>query len=118
MRGEPLTIYGDGTQTRSFCYVADEVRGFLALLDSDEPGPVNIGNPVEFTMLELADIVIELTGSIGGIEHRPLPSDDPRQRRPDISLARERLGWEPAIELRAGLELTIPYFVGQLAASR
>ena len=73
LRGEPLTIYGDGSQTRSFCYVADEVRGFLALLDSDEPGPVNIGNPVEFTMLELADLVVELTGSTGGLEHRPLP---------------------------------------------
>jgi nucleoside-diphosphate-sugar epimerase len=115
LRGEPLTIYGDGSQTRSFCYVADEVRGFLALLDSDEPGPVNIGNPVEFTMLELADLVVELTGSTGGLEHRPLPSDDPRQRRPDITLARDRLGWEPSVDLRAGLELTIPYFAGQLA---
>jgi len=118
LRGEPLTIYGDGSQTRSFFYVADEVRGFLALLDSDEPGPVNIGNPVEFTMLELADLVVELTGSTGGLEHRPLPSDDPRQRRPDITLAKERLGWEPDIDLRAGLELTIPYFAGQLAPLR
>ena len=118
LRGEPLTIYGDGSQTRSFCYVADEVRGFLALLDSDEPGPVNIGNPVEFTMLELADLVVELTGSTGGLEHRPLPSDDPRQRRPDITLARDRLGWEPDVDLRAGLELTIPYFAGQLAPLR
>lgn len=118
LRGEPLTIYGDGSQTRSFCYVADEVRGFLAMLDSDEPGPVNIGNPVEFTMLELADLVVELTGSTGGLEHRPLPSDDPRQRRPDITLARDRLGWEPDVDLRAGLELTIPYFAGQLAPLR
>ena len=116
LRGEPLTIYGDGSQTRSFCYVADEVRGFLALLDSDEPGPVNIGNPVEFTMLELAGLVVELTGSTGGLEHRPLPSDDPRQRRPDITLATDRLGWEPDVDLRAGLELTIPYFAGQLAS--
>jgi nucleoside-diphosphate-sugar epimerase len=117
LRGQPLTIYGDGSQTRSFCYVADEVRGFLALLDSDEPGPVNIGNPTEFTMLELADLVIELTGSSAGIEHRSLPSDDPRQRRPDISMAREHLGWEPGVALRAGLELTIPYFAGQLELS-
>lgn len=118
LRGKPLTIYGDGSQTRSFCYVADEVRGFLSLLDSDEPGPVNIGNPVEFTMLELADLVVELTGSSGGVEHRPLPSDDPRQRRPDITLAKDRLGWEPYVDLRAGLELTIPYFAGQLATLR
>ncbi len=115
LRGEPLTIYGDGSQTRSFCYVADEIRGFLALLDSDEPGPVNIGNPVEFTMLELADLVLELTGSTAGIEHRPLPSDDPRQRRPDISIAAERLGWQPEVGLRDGLALTIPYFAAQLA---
>jgi len=117
LRGEPLTVYGDGTQTRSFCYVSDEIAGFLALLDSDEPGPVNIGNPVEFTMLELADLVIELTGSSGGVDHRPLPSDDPQQRQPDITVARTRLGWEPAVALRAGLERTIPYFAGQLARS-
>jgi len=114
LRDEPLTIYGDGTQTRSFCYVSDEIAGFLALLDSDEPGPVNIGNPVEFTMLELADVVLELTGSSAGIDHRPLPNDDPKQRQPDIAVARTRLGWEPAVELRAGLELTIPYFADQL----
>ena len=118
LRGEPLTIYGDGTQTRSFCYVTDEIQGFLALLDSDEPGPVNIGNPVEFTMLQLAELVIELTGSDGGIEFRPLPSDDPRQRRPDISVAEARLGWAPTVGLRDGLELTIPYFAGRLAATR
>jgi dTDP-glucose 4,6-dehydratase len=117
LRDEPLTIYGDGSQTRSFCFVSDEVRGFLALLDSDVPGPVNIGNPVEFTMLELAELVIELTGSTAGVEHRPLPSDDPRQRRPDITIAREQLGWEPLVGLREGLELTIPYFAGQLALS-
>ncbi|MBG7605195.1 MAG: SDR family oxidoreductase [Actinobacteria bacterium] len=116
LRGDPLTIYGDGSQTRSFCYVADEVRGFLALLDSDEPGPINIGNPVEFTMLELADLVIELTGSQAGISHRPLPNDDPQQRQPDISMARERLGWEPEVALREGLGLTIPYFAEQLSA--
>ena len=117
LRGEPLTIYGDGGQTRSFCYVSDEISGFLALLDSDEPGPVNIGNPVEFTMLELADLVIELTGSHAGVEHRPLPSDDPRQRQPDISIARDRLGWEPVVDLRAGIERTIPYFAEQLAVA-
>jgi nucleoside-diphosphate-sugar epimerase len=117
LRDEPLTIYGDGSQTRSFCFVSDEVRGFLALLDSDLAGPVNIGNPIEFTMLELAELVIELTGSTAGIEHRPLPSDDPRQRRPDITIAREQLGWEPFVELREGLELTIPYFAGELALS-
>ena len=115
LRGEPLTIYGDGTQTRSFCYVTDEIAGFLALLDSDEPGPVNVGNPVEFTMSELAALVIELTGTEAGVDHRPLPADDPRQRRPDIAMARDRLGWEPSVELRQGLELTIPYFAEQLA---
>ena len=116
LSGEPLTINGDGSQTRSFCYVADEVRGFLALLDSDEPGPINIGNPVEFTMLELADLVIELTGSDSELSHRPLPSDDPQQRQPDITIARKRLGWEPQVALREGLGLTIPYFADQLSA--
>ena len=115
LRGEPLTIYGDGSQTRSFCFVVDEIRGFLALLDSDEPGPVNVGNPVEFTMLELADLVTELTGSTTGVEYRSLPSDDPRQRQPDITIARDRLGWEPMVSLRDGLGLTIPYFASQLA---
>ena len=114
LRGEALTIYGDGSQTRSFCFVEDEVRGFLALLDSDETGPINIGNPGEFTMLELADLVTELTGSAAGIVHEPLPSDDPKQRKPDITLAREKLGWEPAIDLRTGLERTIPHFADVL----
>ena len=110
LRGEPITIYGDGTQTRSFCYVDDEVAGFLALLDSDQIGPINIGNPGEFTMLELADLVIELTGSASEIVHEPLPVDDPTQRQPDITKARELLGWEPQIDLRAGLERTIAHF--------
>ena len=110
LRGEALTIYGDGSQTRSFCYVEDEVRGFLALLDSDETGPINIGNPVEFTMLELAELVTELTGNAAGIVHEPLPSDDPKQRKPDITQARQKLGWEPTIDLRSGLERTIPHF--------
>lgn len=114
LRGEALTIYGDGLQTRSFCYVEDEVRGFLALLDSDETGPINIGNPGEFTMLELAELVTELTGNAAGIVFEPLPSDDPKQRKPDITLARERLGWEPTIDLRTGLERTIPHFADVL----
>ncbi len=110
LAGEPITIYGDGSQTRSFCYVDDEVAGFLALLDGAHTGPINIGNPNEFTMLELASVVLELTGSSSEIVHRPLPVDDPRQRRPDLSLARELLGWEPTIEIREGLERTIEWF--------
>jgi dTDP-glucose 4,6-dehydratase len=108
--GRPLTVYGDGTQTRSFCYVDDEIRGFLALLDSDETGPVNIGNPDEFTMLELADLVGEVTGSPAEVVFEPLPVDDPTQRRPDITLARERLGWEPTVGLREGLARTAEHF--------
>jgi nucleoside-diphosphate-sugar epimerase len=115
LRGQPLTIYGDGSQTRSFCYVTDEVRGFLALLDSDHTGPINIGNPGEFNMLELADLVLEMTGSSSDIVHHSLPSDDPKQRKPDITLARELLGWEPVVALRDGLARTIPYFAEQLA---
>jgi nucleoside-diphosphate-sugar epimerase len=111
LRGEPITIYGDGSQTRSFCYVDDEVRGFLALLDSDQTGPINIGNPGEFTIRELADIVVELTGSGSEIVHEPLPVDDPTQRRPDITKARELLGWQPTVDLRDGLARTIEHFV-------
>jgi dTDP-glucose 4,6-dehydratase len=114
LRGEPLTVYGDGTQTRSFCYVDDEVRGLLALLDGPVVGPVNVGNPDEFTMLELAELVLELTGSSATVEHRPLPSDDPKVRRPDITLAREQLGWEPQVALREGLERTIGWFADRL----
>jgi dTDP-glucose 4,6-dehydratase len=110
LRGESLTIYGDGSQTRSFCYVDDEIRGFLALLDSDEIGPVNIGNPVEFTMLELADLVNELTSNDAGLVHRPLPADDPKQRKPDIGRAVDLLGWRPSVDLRTGLERTISFF--------
>ena len=110
LRGEPITIYGDGSQSRSFCYVADEVRGFLALLDSDQTGPINIGNPGEFTIRELADIVIELTGSSSEIVHEPLPVDDPVQRQPDITKARTLLGWEPTVDLREGLRRTIEHF--------
>ncbi len=114
LKGEPLTVYGDGTQTRSFCYVADEVRGFLALLDGDHTGPINIGNPGEFTMLELADLVKEVTGSTSEIVFEPLPVDDPTQRKPDITLARTLLGWEPTVALREGLERTAAYFAEQL----
>jgi hypothetical protein len=110
LQGKPITIYGDGTQTRSFCYVADEVRGLLALFDSDQIGPVNIGNPNEFTIRELADIVIEVTGSSAEIIHEPLPVDDPTQRKPDITLARTHLGWEPQVQLREGIERTAAYF--------
>ncbi len=110
LRGEPLTIYGDGGQTRSFCYVDDEVRGSLALLDSDHVGPVNIGNPDEVTMQELAEVVAELTGTNASTEHQVLPEDDPKLRRPDITLARELLGWEPTVDLRTGLARTIEWF--------
>jgi nucleoside-diphosphate-sugar epimerase len=110
LAGEPLTIYGDGSQTRSFCYVDDEVRGFLALLDGPITGPCNIGNPGEFTMLELAGLVQEITGSSSELVYEPLPVDDPTQRKPDITQAREHLGWEPTIELREGLERTAAYF--------
>jgi dTDP-glucose 4,6-dehydratase len=114
--GRPLTVFGDGSQTRSFCFVEDQARGLLALLDSGQAGPVNIGNPEEFTVLELATLVIELTGSDSEIEHRPLPQDDPTQRRPDITRAREVLGWEPTVTLRQGLPKVIDYFERHLVA--
>ena len=110
LKGLPLTIYGDGRQTRSFCYVDDEAEGILALLFSKESGPVNIGNPGEFTMLEFAKVVQELTGAKSRLTFEPLPQDDPKQRKPDITLARERLGWEPKIDLREGLIRTIAWF--------
>jgi UDP-glucuronate decarboxylase len=118
LRGEPLTIYGDGSQTRSFCYVSDLIDGFVRLMDNDKGlvGPVNLGNPGEFTMKELADAVIDVTGSKSTIEHKPLPQDDPRQRQPDISLAKKELGWEPTIQLGEGLEKTVEYFRGVLAS--
>lgn len=114
LRGEPLTVHGDGGQTRSFCYVGDQVRGLLALLDSDQPGPVNIGNPDEFSVLELAKTVLEMTGSTSGVEYRPMPIDDPTQRQPDISAARSLLGWEPTVPLRDGLPRVIEYFRTEL----
>jgi dTDP-glucose 4,6-dehydratase len=110
LQGLNLTVYGDGLQTRSFCYVDDEIRGILALLDSNELGPINIGNPVEFTMLELAELVLELTGSKSQLVYEALPADDPLQRCPDITLARELLNWEPTVDLREGLRNTIDWF--------
>ena len=107
LRGEPLTVYGDGSQTRSFCYVGDLVAGLVALLESEVRGPVNLGNPTEFTMLELAEAVGEVLGLEPAIEFRPLPSDDPRVRCPDITRARELLGWEPKVALRDGLGLMV-----------
>ncbi|AWJ93431.1 NAD-dependent epimerase/dehydratase family protein (plasmid) [Azospirillum baldaniorum] len=112
LRNEPITVYGQGQQTRSFCYVDDLIEGMIRLMDSPDEvtGPVNVGNPGEFTMLELAEQVIALTGSRSLVEHRPLPQDDPRQRRPDITKAKALLGWEPTVPLRDGLERTIAYF--------
>jgi UDP-glucuronate decarboxylase len=112
LRNEPITIYGEGRQTRSFCHVDDLISGFLALMDSgdDVIGPVNLGNPGEFTILELAETIIALTGSRSALIRQPLPQDDPTQRQPDITLARDLLGWEPQIALEEGLTRTIPYF--------
>jgi UDP-glucuronate decarboxylase len=119
LRGEPLTVYGEGNQTRSFCYVSDLVDGLHRLMEADDPqGPVNLGNPVEFTILELAELVLKLTKSRSPVIHRPLPQDDPTQRCPDISLARRALGWEPKVKLEEGLRLTIEYFQKQLSPTR
>jgi len=123
LRGEDLTIYGDGTQTRSFCFVEDLVEGFVRLMECEEKnagghpptGPVNLGNPGEFTMLELAEMVIQKVGARSKITHLPLPADDPTQRKPDISRARDMLGWEPKISLSEGLDTTIEYFRRTLA---
>jgi dTDP-glucose 4,6-dehydratase len=110
LRGDDLTIYGDGSQTRSFCYVSDEIDGFLRLSKSDEHLPVNIGNPSEFTILECAQLVLKITGSKSRIRHELLPQDDPKQRRPDITKARKLLGWEPRIDLETGLRRSLEYF--------
>ena len=110
LQGKPITIYGDGSQTRSFTYVADEIKGFLALLDGDITGPCNIGNDKEFTIKQLAELVLEVTGSTSEIVYEPLPVDDPTQRKPDLTLARTALGWEPETDLRVGLERTAEYF--------
>ena len=107
---DDLTVYGDGSQTRSFCYVSDEIAGIVALSKSDEREPVNIGNPNEFTMLECAKVVLKITGSESKIRFEPLPQDDPRQRRPDITKARTLLGWEPKIDLATGLQSSLGYF--------
>jgi len=116
LRGEDLTVYGDGKQTRSFCYVTDEIDGFLRLSKTDEHFPVNIGNPNEFTVLECAQRVIAVTGSKSNIRFEKLPQDDPKQRRPDISKAKKLLGWEPKIGLDAGLEMSLEYFRVAVAA--
>ena len=120
LRNEPITIYGDGSQTRSFCYVDDMIAGFLLLMDLDDEkiGPVNLGNPVELSIQELAETIIALTGSRSSIRFRPLPQDDPRQRQPDISLARKALAWEPKVSLLDGLARTIHYFDQKLSSRR
>jgi len=110
LRGDDLTVYGDGSQTRSFCYVSDEIDGFMRLAKSDEPLPVNIGNPNEFTILECAKVVLEITGSKSKIRYEPLPQDDPKQRKPDITKARRLLGWEPKVDLATGLRWSLDYF--------
>ncbi|TVR00045.1 MAG: NAD-dependent epimerase/dehydratase family protein, partial [Spirochaetaceae bacterium] len=117
LRGEDLTIYGDGSQTRSFCYVDDLIEAMIRMMNTDAgfTGPVNIGNPGEFTMLELANRIIEMTGSLSSVVHKPLPQDDPVRRKPDISLAQSTLGWQPTIPLEQGLAATITYFRELLA---
>lgn len=116
LKGEDITIYGDGTQTRSFCYVSDLIEGWIRLMASPDEvtGPINIGNPGEFTMIELAENVIDIVGSKSKLVFEPLPADDPKQRKPDITLAQEKLGWEPVVPLREGLKKTIEYFDGLL----
>jgi dTDP-glucose 4,6-dehydratase len=115
-RGDDLTVYGDGSQTRSFCYVSDEIEGILRLAEADEHFPVNIGNPDEFTILECARRVIDITGSKSHIRYDKLPQDDPKQRRPDITKARTLLGWEPRIDLDTGLRMSLDYFREAVAA--
>ena len=110
LQGQDITVFGDGSQTRSFCFVDDEVRGFLALLDSDVVGPTNIGNPVEYTILQLAEMVVDVVGSSSKVVFEPLPVDDPTQRKPDITRASELLGWAPEVDLRTGIERTTEYF--------
>lgn len=119
LKGEDITLFGDGSQTRSFCYVDELVDGLVRLMDSPDEfiGPVNLGNPVEFSILELAETIIELTGSRSGITFKPLPEDDPHRRKPDISLAEEKLNWRPSVGLIEGLAKTIAYFKGVVAAA-
>lgn len=120
LQNQPITIYGDGSQTRSFCYVDDMIAAFLALMGSgdDVTGPINVGNPGEFTMLELAQNIIDITGSKSKIERRPLPQDDPKQRRPNIEKAQQLLGWSPKVQLREGLTRTIEYFDKLIASKK
>jgi UDP-glucuronate decarboxylase len=120
LKGEPITVYGEGAQTRSFCYVDDLVGGLIALMDSDDgfTGPVNLGNPGEFTILQLAQKVIELTGSKSTIVRQPLPSDDPMQRKPDLTLAKQQLGWQPVTPLDEGLKHAIAYFGARVTPQR
>jgi len=120
LKGEPITVYGDGSQTRSFCYVDDLVEGFVRMMNSPEDflGPVNLGNPEEFTMIELAETVLRITGSRSKLERRPLPQDDPKRRKPDISLAKSKLGWEPTVKLEQGIIRTVAYFDRLLAGDR
>lgn len=115
LQNNDITIYGDGSQTRSFCYVDDLVYGIVAFVDSKEEGPINLGNPGEFTVTELAEKIVELTGSKSKVTYSPLPGDDPLQRKPDISLAKEKLNWEPRINLAEGLQKTIKYFESQIS---
>lgn len=116
LQGKDLTVYGEGSQTRSFCYVDDLVDGFMRFMEQEKiVGPMNLGNPGEFTMLQLAELVLKKVGGKSKITHLPLPSDDPKQRRPDITLAKETLGWEPKVPLEAGIEKTIAYFKGALS---
>jgi dTDP-glucose 4,6-dehydratase len=110
LNGDPLTIYGDGSQTRSFCYVDDLIRGLVAMIDCDEPGPVNLGNPAECTVAELAELVLKITGSSSTLNYHPLPTDDPTRRRPVITRARERLGWSPEVSIEEGLRRTMEWF--------
>ena len=118
LRNEPFTVFGKGVQTRSFCYVDDLVEGLIRLMDLDDfAGPINLGNPVEYSVGELTKLIVELTGTTSQIDHQPLPQDDPTQRQPDISLAIEKLNWRPMIELREGLEKTIAYFAEVLAGA-
>ncbi|HEV8044260.1 MAG TPA: NAD-dependent epimerase/dehydratase family protein, partial [Rubrobacter sp.] len=118
LAGEPLTLYGDGTQTRSLQYVEDLVEGVLRLMRSAETRPVNIGNPVEYTVREIAELIVEISGSRSSFVHEPLPEDDPKQRRPDTTRAREILGWEPRVGAREDLQKTLDWFAGRQAESR
>ena len=119
LKREPITLYGDGNQTRAFCYVDDMIDGFVRLMGTkdDCTGPMNLGNPGEFTIRELAEKILEMTGSRSKIVHKPLPTDDPKQRQPDIGLAKGVLGWEPQVPLEKGLEKTIAYFEGILGGT-